>query len=198
MDCRTIQHRGVYETDSGDGNRRGMQAVLKSGWRFASGGIVTRALVLAASSLAMFAVIFAGAPPSGSAMTASWCDSLGVRLAQNSTTSITTSRLGILLSNSLGESLFISDVRGQFSWSSDPYDWGGISLGAGESGYGTAIVTPPSVRREQTYVLGLNITRRSASGTANSSCRVVGAVKGRNPRYPSIGCEGLTPWVFFG
>src|SRR2546421_10542800 len=171
MDCKTIQHRGVYETDSGGGKTRGMQAVLKLGWRFASGGTVTRPLALAASSLAMLAVIFAGAPPWGSAMTASWCDSLGVRLAQNSTTSITTSRLGILLSNSLGESLFISDVRGQFSWSSDPYDWGGISLGAGESGDVTAVVTSPSVDHEQTYALVLTITARAARGAPSAQLR---------------------------
>src|SRR2546429_6520875 len=111
--------------------------------------MVSRPLGVAASSLALFAVIFAAAPPSGSATTAGWCDSLGVRLAQNSTTSLTTSRLGILLSNSLGESLFISDVRGQFSWSSEPTDWGGISLGAGESGYVTPIVASPSADRNQ-------------------------------------------------
>ena len=175
-----------------------MQAVLKGGWRFVSGGIVSRPLALAASSLAVFAVIFAAAPPSGSAMTASWCDSLGVRLAQNSTTSLTTSRLGILLSNSLGESLFISDVRGQFSWSSDPTDWGGISLGAGESGYVTAIVASPSVDRKQTYALVLNITGRAASEPSSSSCRVVGALKVIRPAYPSTGFEGLTLWVFFG
>src|SRR3989475_12793145 len=191
MDCRTIQHRGVYETDSGDGNRRGMQAVLKSGWRFASGGIVTRPLALAASSLAMFAVISAASPPAGSTMTASWCDSLGVRLAQNSTTSITTSRLGILLSNSLGESLFISDVRGQFSWSSDPYDWGGVSLGAGESGDVTAIVTSPSVDREQTYVLVLNITGRAAGEPPSSNCRGVGALEVMIPKNPHIRFGGL-------